>query len=348
MLVYWAMFAVPALASLSPWRLTQQSRLLVLLMTSALLVVIIGLRDHVGADWDGYTYWMQDAETHSLWELLTAKEPGFGLIDWVNIQLGWGQAGVDVMCSVIFVAGLIEFLQRQPNIWRCLTLAIPVLIIQLAMSSIRQAAAIGLLFFAMNAFVDRRVFRYLIFVLLAFTMHQTSIVFILMAIFINHRVQAIPAVASAILLVAIVAYIFKDLGYYSTYILPDVNSALYAALGAMPRIAFNILAVALFWRFSRLWSAHYPDHRLYSILAAVTLGISPFLFFAQVAIDRLEYYLIPFQIAVIGRAPEFLQPSARAPFMLCVYGGYAAALAVWLNYSPLAQAAWLPYHSFLF
>lgn len=343
---YWALFSVPALAAVSPARLTASSRAIVVFVAALMLITIIGLRDHVGADWSGYANILHDNEPKSLWELLTAREPGFGLISWISIQFGWGVYGLDTMCAVIFVAGLVAFLLRQPNFWLALTFSVPVLIIQLGMSGIRQAAAIGVLFFALNAFCERRLVRFLFLVFLAFTLHQTAIVFAVLAMFIHGRVRLLPALAAGAFVLGVSLFLFKDADFYrNTYVLQDQGGA----AGAVPRIAFNVLAAILFWRFRKEWAAQYPsDYRLFAILAVAVAVVSPFVGFAQVAVDRLEYYLIPFQIAVIARIPEFLSQRFRTPFVALSCAGYAGALAVWMTFSWIAQLAWMPYRTVLF
>lgn len=343
---YWALFSVPALAAMSPARLTASSRAIVVFGAAVLLIVIIGLRDHVGADWEGYANILHQNEPKSLWELLTSREPGFGIISWLSIQFGWGVYGLNIFCSIIFVAGLVAFLLKQPNFWRALAFSIPVLVIQLGMSGIRQAAAIGVLFFALNAFCERRLIRFLFLVFLAFTLHQTAIVFAVLAMFIHGRIRMLPALAAGAFVLGVSLFLFKDADFYrNAYVLQDQGGA----AGAVPRIAFNVLAAILFWRFRKQWAAQYPsDYRLFSILAIAVALVSPLVGFAQVAVDRLEYYLIPFQIAVISRVPEFLSQRLRTPFVTFSYAGYAAALAVWMNFSLIAQLAWMPYRTILF
>jgi hypothetical protein len=344
MWVYWTMFCAPALASLSPWRLNQSSRAVVLAVTAIVLILVIGLRDEVGADWSGYTAILDENAARSLTQILIGKEPGFGLITWISIQLGWGLYGVDVLAAIIFVAGLSAFLIRQPNPWMCLSLAVPVLVIQLGMSGIRQACAVGFLCFAFNAFVDRRILRYIVFSLLAFTFHQTALIFVPLITFVDGKVSVIPTILSAILLASILFFALRDVGFYNTtYVLQDLG-----AVGALPRIGFNVSAAIVFLLVRKHWQSAYPDFLLFYILAIITLVMSPFVFFAQVAVDRLEYYMIPFQIAVLSRAPQFLPRRLGAAFTALVFAGYGAALAVWLNYSWIAQLTWLPYRSLIF
>jgi len=345
MWTYWTMFCVPALASLSPWRLDRSSRLFMLTVTAVLLILVIGFRDHVGMDWDGYANVLREFETSSLGQILVGKEPGFGFINWLSGQFGWGLYAVNVFAAAIFVIGLLAFLLRQPNAWGCLALAVPVLVIQLGMSGIRQACAVGFFCLAMNAFVDRRVFRYLGWALLAFSFHQTAIVLIPLAALIEGRSRAVLIFSVTVLILLILAFAFKGFEFYNeAYIQHDLGGA----AGAIPRIAFNVMAAGLFFAFRKRWAAFYPDSRLFLVSAIMVIAIAPFLPFTQVAVDRLEYYLIPFQIAVVSRIQEFLPQRIRVAFMSIVFTGYAAALAVWLNYSWIAQLAWVPYRSILF
>ena len=344
MWLYWFLFGVPALASYSPWRLAPITRLIMMAVTAVLLILIIGLRDGVGMDWPGYLNILHDDEIRSLGDILTSKEPGFGLINWVSLEFGWGLYGVNVMSAMILVAGLSVFVIRQPNVWGCLALAIPVLVIQLGMSGVRQACAIGCFCFAMNAFTDGRIIRYLAFTVLAVTFHQTAIFLVPLAAFVRGRIRPAPTIAAGIVLALLFYYGIKDVDFYTrTYIAQDLGGA----AGALPRVAFNVVAAGLLFAFRKPWAELYPDYRLFSVLAVLTIVLTPFVLFAEVAVDRLEYYLVPFQIAVISRVPALLPQKWAIPFTVTAFAGYAGALAVWLNFSWIAQLAWLPYRSIL-
>ena len=68
--------------------------------------------------------------------------------------------------------------KRQPDPLGVLILAFPILIVELAMSGIRQAMALGCMCFAYNAFVDRRLLRYVLFVTMATTFHSSALFFL--------------------------------------------------------------------------------------------------------------------------------------------------------------------------
>ena len=60
-----------------------------------------------------------------------------------------------------------------------LSLAFPVLIINMPMSGIRQAAAIGIMCFAYNAFNDRRLIRFVFCVIVASGFHSSAVSFLI-------------------------------------------------------------------------------------------------------------------------------------------------------------------------
>ena len=342
---YWLMFGAPALVSLPSWRLTDASRRVMMVVTALVLILVIGLRDRVGEDWSNYTHMLENAATQSLGQLLTAKEPGFGLINWLSLQLGWDQVGVDIFCALIFVSGLLTFLIRQKRPWGCLAIATPILVIELGMSGIRQACAIGVFCMAMNAFADRRLTRYLLFVLLAFTFHQSAILFLPLGLFIGGAQGPVSryriALATGLVLVLVLVFGLKDTSSYnSAYI--QQSADVDPAAGALPRIAFNVLAATLFLVFRKRW-VNYPEFRLFWIFSIIVIALMPLEPFFQVAVDRIEYYLIPFQVAVVMRTAEFFGVRTRAAYLAAVFSGYGFALITWLSLSPIAKDGWEPY-----
>lgn len=78
------------------------------------------------------------------------------------------------VCAAIFVIGLAKFALRQPNPWLVL-IAVPYLIIVVAMGYTRQAAAIGLVMWGLATFDRGRVRQFAVAVLAAVTFHFTAI-----------------------------------------------------------------------------------------------------------------------------------------------------------------------------
>lgn len=70
--------------------------------------------------------------------------------------------------------------RRQPDPLGFLVLLFPILIINMPMSGIKQGAAIGLICIAFAAFIDKKLFWFTAWTLLASTIHNSAIVFLLL------------------------------------------------------------------------------------------------------------------------------------------------------------------------
>lgn len=344
MWVYWFMFLVPALTSISPYRVDRISRLFILSLTWVALVLLIGLREHVGHDWNNYLKMFYRDEARDFVDAVQAVEPAYALLNWASSRLGWQVYGVNFVCAVVMVSGLFAFCRRQPNFWRTLALSIPVMIIGIGMGATRQATAIGLLMFAFNAFVDRKLVRYLFFVTVAVLFHRTAAVFFLPAWFIHNRFSVLPLVLGGLVFFVVSNYLLKDaMSYYSdSYIGADI-----VASGALPRIAMNVAAAGAFFYFRRRWNELYDDGLLFTLMSGVTILMSLAVFNSPAATDRMSMYLLPIQVAIFSRLPELFDRSRRTAITLAVFGLYASVLLVWLNFSYFAQTSWVPYHNLL-
>lgn len=344
MVIYWFMFLIPALASLSPYRLDKGSRRFVHGLILVALVLIIGLREHVGHDWNNYLAILRRVELWTFREAILSTEPGYSVINWLSTQLGWGIYGVNTICALIVVYCLIAFCRRQPNFWRTLAFSMPVLVIVVSMAATRQATAIGFLMLAFLAFEDRKIIRYLALVSLAVLFHRSAAIFLPLAIFMPARMRLWPLIAGGLVFLALsLLFLREAVPYYQeNYLGSDI-----VANGALPRIAVNVLAAGGFFLFRRRWAERYDDAHLYQLMSVATLLMSSAVLYAPVGADRVVMFLLPIQVAILARLPEFIHPSRRGILTLAITTGYAAMLGVWLFFSPFAQISWIPYGNIL-
>ena len=344
MWMYWALFCAPALATLSPTRLDAKSRAILVAVVGITLTVVIGLRDHVGADWSGYSSLFDQDYLLPLNELIFRREPGFGLFNWISARFGWDVYGVNFVSAAIFVSGLLAFCRRQPNFWLTLALATPVLIVQVAMGAMRESIAIGILLFGFNAFIDRRPIRYVLWVLLASCFHTSALLLLSLAPFSKWSLTNISSIVFALVFFAAGAYFVSQVPDYQIETYTALNPA---ATGALPRFIFTFTATTIFLFLRVRWNHLYDDGRLFLVLSIGSVILAPFVFPFPAAVDRLAQYLLPLQIAVFARLPLFLKGRLKslAPIMiLLLYGG---AYVAWLNFSWIAKLAWLPYRSLI-
>jgi hypothetical protein len=134
---------------------------------------------------------------------------------------------------------------------------------------------------------------------------------------------------------------------------PDYEVARYTELnpessGALPRLVFTFAAAVTFLFVRRRWSALYDDGALYLMLSLGTLLMAPLVFVFPSAVDRLDQYLTPLQIAVFTRLTSFLSIRLKTLAPVGIYALYALAFAIWMNFSWIAKAGWLPYRSLIF
>ena len=102
MLPYWLLLLLPALLAVGQVR---PARRLDPLWPAAwwalflVLVLVIGLRHQVGADWEAYLGYIQRGGTDSFVEALTSKDPAYGLVNWAVGQTGGNIYAVNTVTS---------------------------------------------------------------------------------------------------------------------------------------------------------------------------------------------------------------------------------------------------------
>lgn len=345
MLVYWLLFLIPAMASASPYRLDRASRRIVMILSAVALCVLVGLRDHVGQDWNNYLRIFDRISDMDLIATLLEPEPGYALLNYISVRLGTGVHGVNFVCGIIFVWGLYSFCRRQPNFWLTLALAMPVLVIGVSMAGTRQATAIGFLMLAFCAFQDKKLIRYILLIIAGVLFHRSVAAFLLFAFFFDGRLRLWPLVIAGLAFFVLGVFVLRDaVSYYQdSYVGADI-----VATGALPRIALSLLAAGTFLIYRKRWSAWYDDGVLFTLSSLTILLMAFGAFNALAATDRMLMYLLPIQVAIFARLPFFMRTAAgQRQVAFGAVAVYAAMLAVWLNFSDFAQAAWVPYGNLL-
>lgn len=346
MLPYWLLFflaVVRASTSLrpvltptsrwpTPWRLM-----------FAVLVLMIGLRHQVGGDWGTYASHVIAAGYQSLPEALRNGDPAYSLLNWLAAKWGLGPYFVNTVCATLFSWGLIVFCRAQPRPWLALVVAVPYLVIVVAMGYTRQGTAIGLAMLGLVALSDRKLLRFLVFVVLAATFHKSAVILMPLAVLAGTKQKLWTAFwvgLSSVLFYVLLLQESVD-ALTVSYI-----EAQYESSGAAIRVVMNAVPAALFLWFRRRFVMAPADRTFWTWMSFGALAfvgllvISP----SSTAVDRVALYWIPLQLFVLSRLPDVLgrRNSQNTVWVRAVVVYCAAVLFVWLFFAAHAYA-WLPY-----
>jgi hypothetical protein len=344
-LIYWIMFSILASgALLSAGADTRRSWLLFIALASIPTTLMVGLRWEIGPDWRGYSIIFGYTRLFSLDQSLTHSDPGFFTLMWGIHRFGWSLWTVNFVCALIFVAGLTAFARRQPNSWLAFLVAFPYLVIVIGMSGDRQSVALGLLFFAFNAFERGRLLGFALLLLVGALFHGSVILMLPLCLlsYTQNALQRIVLLAGG----AVLGYYFSR-DAFSIYALRYSTDALQST-GVAFRLAMNALAAILFLLFHRRFDLEIHQHTLWRNISFCSLALIPLLivFPSSTAIDRFLLYLFPLQFVVLSRLPKALSAERQSlgQLTLAIIGYAALVQAVFLSLGKFASF-YVPYRS---
>ncbi len=186
MFVYVGLYSLFALISLAQLSRSEQNRLVFLGLT--FLVFFVGTRFETGCDFNGYVSRFSSltpAIGLPLNALPTMAEPGYYLFTLLIKKAGLGFVWVNFLGAIIFFALMYRFIRNNPWPLLILTLSIPLLVIQLSMSGIRQALAVGFLMAAFDAFIKVKRIYVVLFIVVGATFHTSVIIFLPLALMVG-------------------------------------------------------------------------------------------------------------------------------------------------------------------
>lgn len=346
MIFYWVLFFLPiyifytqggvwASATNKSWR-----------SFSTFLILIIGLRYQVGGDWPSYLEFLIRVKSSPLEDTILEKyEISYNLLNWLSATMGADIYGVNFVCAIIFVGGLTRLSRAQPHPWLAIIVAVPYLIIVVAMGYTRQAAAIGLLMYGFMYLLQGRLLMYLALVVIATTFHKPSIIFIAFSFFRPGGKILLQGLGVIVLLVlGAGAFIIEEAeNYYKHYVEENMDST-----GGPVRVLMNLLPVFILVGYWKKWGELFKDRWLWALIALLAIACVPLVFYASTAVDRMALYLIPLQLVVWSRYPALIKGrNNRKLTAQIIIIFYAMVLFVWVFYGTFS-CHWIPYDNLLF
>ncbi|OWX98821.1 EpsG family protein [Thioclava sp. IC9] len=307
------------------------------------LFVVAGFRYEVGCDWSGYLANWYIMDGRSLDSAFQYSEPAHWAIIALLQQAGQSYTYLLVIASGVFFWGLHSLARRQPNPLAVLVLAFPILVINMPMSAIRQAEAIGIMCFAFAAFVDRKLLRYVALVGLAVLFHRSAMIFLAFAPFIHLQFTK-RNVAFSMLLALPGLYLMTQTAAADEAMGRYVGTGVDAA-GAAFRLLVLVLSGALYLlKIRPLWKRQFPqDYKLVTIAAWLMVASFGLFFVSSVIGDRFGYYLIPLQLVIFVRIPYLQGLRNRQLWTFAPYALLTTVFFVWTQLSWHFQQCYVPY-----
>lgn len=336
--VYAALFLFPAAWAASGARARDgRPGKAVVLATSAILVLLIGLRFQVGGDW--HAYWLMLERAHNLdWATaLTISDPAYMGLNVLAARLGFSIAFVNLACAAVAVAGTLAFALRQKRPWLALLIAVPVLLAAVAMTTTRQSTAIGLELLALSGFMDgrRRLPASALLVACAFHWSAAALLPLIPLLLVSPRYRARIGLALAAL--ALLA---------GTALWLKAEPGLPAA-GGLFRLLPSLVAAAATPLLLRRAMLEGAGTAIALYLAGLTLLCLAQLPVSSLNADRLGLFTIALQMLVLPRLPDvFSFPAVRGIAVAALIALYFAMFCVWAALSPYAGCM-TPYRSYL-
>lgn len=321
---------------------------------SAYFVVLVFLflfsafRFRVGCDWSGYYGNYLIGATNSYEEAVAYREPLWWLLQTAVHQWELPYPIVNVLTSAVFFIGIHVLARRQPDRLGFLVLLFPILIVNVPMSAIRQAAAIGFLCLSFVEFTERRPVRYVIWILIASTIHSSAAAFLALFPFASARFTR-GRIAASVLMAIPGLYLFTQSDAVQVavtrYVDTDVD-----ALGAVFRSAMLFISGILYFSIlQKPWKEQFEkDYGLVTTLSVGMLITLPLVAYSTVVADRFGYYLVPIQAMIFARIPFLTKLKVKGALNLVPYLVLMIVFVYWNIYSAHFELCYNPYDSWLF
>ena len=347
MFQYWVLFSILAAGSFQAVRrrswMAPTTPLLAL--AGRVTALMIGLRYDVGADWGNYEEIFRTITyVEDLGTAMTLSDPGYAALNWIAARIGVDIWFVNLICGGIFTWGLLRFARRQPNPWLAMAIAVPYLVIVVAMGYSRQGVAIGIVLAAFAVLDRTSPLRIVAYVVAAAAFHKSALVVLpLVALSLGRQnvlVAAVLGVAAALLYYQFVDAYTAD-AFMSTYL-----EAQYSSQGAWVRVGMNLVPAVIFLAFSKRFGLSPREETLWRFMSYAAILCLLLLIFtaSSTAVDRMALYLIPLQIFVLSRLPQTVavKGGINGQLLVLVLAYSALIQFVWLNFAVHAHG-WLPY-----
>lgn len=313
-----------------------------------LSVVFVGLRHHVGMDWNNYIRMIYAVDISRDWlQALSVSEPFYALLLVFGNWTGGGMYVVNLIATALAMIGVFAFARRTPEPWMALAAAMPLYIVVVSMSANRQALAGGLILLLIAHWEKLSLLIRALCILGIAGFHASALIF-LAFVAIDLRLPNMVKLVAIAISSAVALYIMQQSGYGAYY------NASYGAgqseatqsSGAIYHVAMNALPASLYFLLPQYRQFLFPTPLLRNLAFAAMITL-PLVFFASAAAGRISLYWFPVSMWVWAALPSVVTPRFRRLARFAISSLMLAIMVIWLTQANSAFAH-LPYQNALF
>lgn len=278
------------------------------------LFIFSALRYEVGCDWPNYLLNYKAAYNLNYVDAASSLNPAHWLLLKLMASLNLDYQWLNIVTSLIFFSGLSAMAQRSQAPVPFLMLAFPLLVINMPMAAVKQAAAIGLLSHAFLSFIDGRRVSFVFLCVSATCFHSSAIIFLSFYPFISHDFTIKRVALSAFFIVPLAGVVMiSDASdtLQTRYIEGDSFAA-----GAVFRSGLVFATGVLYLlALSKRWSATFPETEKFMVISSILMALLILVYpVSTVIADRLSYYLMLSQLLLFANLPSLFHPKFRTLF----------------------------------
>lgn len=286
-----------------------------------------------------YYYYFIDFEisTFPNYEIL------YSLIEFASNKLKLGFEGVNFICAVIYLTGLLLLIKNEKTNWLCLFLSLPYFYFTVSWGYLRQGVALGFIFLSIYFYKNERYFLLFLSLILSALSHKFAIIFAPVLLFSlvkknSHKIFLI--LSGLIMILAFVYYISVINLTYLEYFITKIPES-YTSKGAILRSGMSFLAAILFFLCFKFMK-QYRDYKLYLYCSIICLLLLPLSLILPIPATRIGVFFGFIQFIILPRIVDKFNNYQRKILITFFMGIYLLVFIIWLNYSP-HKGLWIPF-----
>jgi len=343
MVTYWIVFLLFSGMAFIEARHSPDDRLSTPFFLGALLLALfIGLRWQVGPDWEPYRDIFENDRLNTFESFFRRGDPAFYVLIWCVRYIGGTIVLLNLICASVFSYGLARFCASLSNRWLGIVVAMPYLVVVIAMSAVRQSVALGFIMVALAGLGRKSLLHTVILALLGSLFHASAFIIavLLVVSYSKNRLYAF-----IMLVISVIAAYFLLLSTFDKLIVRYSAHTVQSG-GVAFRLLMNAIPSAIFLLKGPSYFSLDRQGPFWRNISIFSIGLIPSLLLisSNTIIDRLSVYAIPVQLAVFANLPAYT-PDGRTQrlfptFIIVAYS--AVALAVYFNFGTFARF-YVPY-----